>query len=434
MIIGGGPGPAATAFPDPPTGSPGEVGSIARALSQASEDLDHAGAGMRAASATLAQDWQGYAAQAYHACSDGLTSVAQGGAASFRECAEAVSGYARALDHAQSEIRRLRGLYDAEMAAQANAATALNGLANKLGSATKPAAVKDLNSQIFAAQTAGTNAATGATGYARQANAVLEEFRGAETRYAQVLSGATLTPGGRPAPGGPWVPFASAGSPGPGFGVPTTVGGVVPGVLPSLYGGTIPVGNPWSSPIPGYGVYKDATTPEAVPDGIITDGTMLAASFFAAGPLGDLGAGALRSLGEALGIGGAGSAAITAAGRTAYAERVLGALESGETRSSPFSGALSSAAARRAAAEIQTEISQATVRAKAIETVVNAVSSKLPTGVPAFITEVANRGWAYVGWSMGKLVSVQSALIKIGSPTALAAAQVIGVILKVVGR
>jgi uncharacterized protein YukE len=434
MIIGGGPGPAATAFPDPPTGSPGEVGSIARALSQASEDLDHAGAGMRAASATLAQDWQGYAAQAYHACSDGLTSVAHGGAASFRDCAEAVSGYARALDHAQSEIHRLRGLYDAEMAAQANAATALNGLASKLASATKPAAVKDLNSQMSTAQTAGMSAATGATGYARQANAVLEEFRGAESRYAQVLSGATLTPGGRPAPGGPWVPFASAGSPGPGFGVPTAVGGVVPGVLPSLYGGTIPVGNPWSSPIPGYGVYKDATTPEAVPDGIITDGAMLAASFFAAGPLGDLGAGALRSLGEALGIGGAGSAAITAAGRTAYAERVLGALESGETRSSSLAGVMREGAGDRAAAEIQIEINQAQVRAKGLETLVNVAGKRLPVGVPQIITELANRGWMYANWTVAKLVSAQSALIKLGTPTALAAGQVIGIILKVVGR
>jgi hypothetical protein len=314
------------------------------------------------------------------------------------------------------------------------AATALNGLASKLASATKPAAVQDLNSQISTAQTAGMNAATGATGYARLANAVLEEFRGAESRYAQVLSGATLTPGGRPAPGGPWVPFASAGSPGPGFGVPTAVAGVVPGVLPSLYGGTIPVGNPWSSPIPGYGVYKDATTPEAVPDGIITDGAMLAASFFAAGPLGDLGAGALRSLGEALGIGGAGSAAMTAAGRTAYAERVLGALETGETRSSSLAAVMREGAGDRAAAEIQIEINQAQVRAKGLETLVNVAGKRLPVGVPQIITELANRGWMYANWTVAKLVSAQSALIKIGTPTALAAGQVIGIILKVVGR
>ncbi|MDQ6775094.1 MAG: hypothetical protein M3071_02490 [Actinomycetota bacterium] len=433
MIPGGNPGGGSVGFPNPPTGSPGEIAAIARSLSSAADDLDRVGGGLRGASSTLAQDWQGYAANAYHASSDGLATVAHGGAASFRDCAKALSGYSSVLDHAQSEIRRLRRLYDAEMAAQASAASALTGLQSKLASATKPAAVTNLTSQISTAQTAAQNAATGATGYAGQASTVLADFKRAETRYADVLNGTTLTPGGRPALGGPWLPFAPAGAAGPGFGAPTTDGGVLPGALAAAYGGVIPVGNPWASPIPGYGVYEDGHTPEAVPDGVITQAAVLVGSFFAAGPLGDLGAGVLRSLGEALGIGGAGSAAVTAAGERAYAEKVLAALENGATRNTSLTAILRGAAGNRADAAIMKEITQAQVRAQAIATAVKMAGSKLPTGVSDIITEIANRGWAYSSWSAGKLVSAQSALIKVGTPVALAAAQVIGAILKAVG-
>src|SRR6202035_1084994 len=128
VIPGGNPGGGGVAFPNPPTGSPGEITAIARSLSSAADDLERVGGGLRGASATLAQDWQGYAANAYHASSEGLATVAHGGAASFRDCAQALSGYSSALDHAQSEIHRLRGLYDAEVAAQASAAGTIGGL------------------------------------------------------------------------------------------------------------------------------------------------------------------------------------------------------------------------------------------------------------------------------------------------------------------
>jgi uncharacterized protein YukE len=241
MIIAGDPGTAsgAAGFPDPPTGSPGGVAAIARSLSSAAEDFDRVHGRLNVASSTLAEDWQGYAAAAYHACSDGLASVARGGAESFRDCADALTGYSRALDHAQSEIHRLRGLYDAAMAAEASAAGAVSGLQNKLGAATKQSDITKLSDKISSDQTAVQNAGFSASGYARQATAVLEEFRQAESRYAQVLDGARLTPNGGPAPGSPFEPFEPVGAPGPGFGVPATVGSVVPGLLAGAFGGVI---------------------------------------------------------------------------------------------------------------------------------------------------------------------------------------------------
>jgi hypothetical protein len=305
---GAGPG-GAGAFPDPPTGSPGELAGVSRALAGAGEDLDRVETGLRGASATLAADWQGYAAAAYHACSDGLAGVAHGGAESFRDCARAVSGYAAALDHTQSEIRHLRTLYDAACAAETAASGAVSDLHLRLAAAAKPHEISSLGSQLSRAQSDAQSAATSAVAYARQASDVLTEFHQAESRYAAVLDGATLTPGGAPAPGGPWLPFEPAGTPGPGFGTPYTAAGPVPGLLASVFGGVIPVGDAWNSPIPGYGVYMDATTPEAVADGDLTTAIVGVATLGAARVLTDLGEGALRAVVARIGIGDAGPAA-----------------------------------------------------------------------------------------------------------------------------
>jgi uncharacterized protein YukE len=338
-VIAGG-NPAGTAgvggFPDPPTGSPGDIAAIARALSGAADDLEHVDGGLRGASATLATDWQGYAAAAYHGASDGLASVARGGAESFRDCARAVSGYSGALEQAQSEIHRLRVLYDAAMAAEASAGSTVSGLQNKLASATKPAQISKLNTGISSAQSDAQNAAFDASGYARRASSTLDEFKHTQARYAQVLSGARLTPGGGPAPGSPFVPFEPAGAPGPGFGVPLTAGAIFPGLLSSAYGGVIPVGNPWANPIPGYGRYEDDTTPEAVPTNDLANAVALVAAPEAAGPVEDLLGSGARTLAERLGIGTAErEAAQGAAGQAAARSGDIGAMNRLEFEASP---------------------------------------------------------------------------------------------------
>ena len=80
MIAGGDGGGAGTAFPDPPKGSPGEIGAIARSFHDAAAQLDQCEHGLKGASAGLAGDWQGYAANAYQASSSGLAVLARAAA------------------------------------------------------------------------------------------------------------------------------------------------------------------------------------------------------------------------------------------------------------------------------------------------------------------------------------------------------------------
>jgi len=438
MIIGGDPGgggPGSAAFPAAPQGSPGGIAAAARTLSQAGDELDRAEGGLHGASSMLASDWQGYAAAAYHSSSDGLASVARAGAETFRECAQAVSGYGRALDHAQSEIRRLRVLYDEAKSHQ----TAASGLASRLEgallAATKQSEVTRLDTQIKTATGQGQDAGHEADGYALQASHVLTEFRAAEARYAAVLSGDR--PG---SPGAPFAfPFSGGGSPGPGFGVPFNAfgplgaGSFVPGGL-NAYNGVIPVGNPWSSPIPGYGVYMDATRPEAVPTDDLTDAILFIAPLFA-GPVGDLGASALRQLAADFGIGAAGRAAVTDAGQEAIDRALAEAFSSGATRYTRLSEIIRGALKDGNLARAEAEIEQGETRAALSDLALKIADEKdlLPSGASDILSELAEHGWVYKGNAIAKLVTVRDALLRLGTPAGRAAARALDGILNTIG-
>jgi uncharacterized protein YukE len=438
MIIAGDPGgggPGSAAFPAAPQGSPGGIAAAARALSQAGDELDHTEAGLHGASSMLASDWQGYAAAAYHASSSGLASVARAGAETFRECAQAVSGYGRVLDHAQSEIRRLRVLYDDAKGRQAAASGLAGRLEGALLGATKQSDVTRLDTQVKTATGQGQDAGHEADGYALQASRVLSEFRAAEARYTAVLSGDR--------PGSPGTPFASpfsgAGSPGPGFGVPFNTfgplgtGSFVPAGL-NAYNGVIPVGNPWSSPIPGYGVYLDATTPEAVPTDDLTDAILFIAPLFA-GPAGDLGASALRQLAADLGIGAAGRAAVTDAGQEAIDRALADAFSSGATRYTRLSQIIRGALNEGNLARAEAEIEQGETRAAISDLALKIADAKdlLPSGVSDILSELAERGWVYKGYAIAKLVTVRDALLRLGTPAGRSAARALDGILNTIG-
>ncbi len=267
-----GSGTGAASFPDPPKGDPGAIAAIARTLSGAGDELHHVGSGLRAASASLALDWQGYAASAYHSSSQGLAAVAHGGSGEFRDCAHAVAGYGTALDHAQSEIKRLRMLWERGPAADDD-----GDRSRPTGSARRPRPPpprRGRPAEHPAAQRPDQASGAGreADGYARRAQQVLDDFTHTASGYEQTLAGTR--------PGTPGTPFGSAvrraRRPSPGFGAPLEpfagpgAGVVAPDGLSNLTG-VIPVGDPWNSPIPGYGFYKDATTPEAVPDDDLTN-------------------------------------------------------------------------------------------------------------------------------------------------------------------
>lgn len=432
MIIGGDPGSEGSGsgdgFPDPPTGSPGEIGAIARALEGAAEDFESLESGLRGASATLAEDWQGYAAAAYHACSDGLASVARGGVESFHDCAHAVSGYSRALDHAQSEIRRLRVLYDAAMAAEASASTAAGGLQNKLAAAKKPAEVTKLNNKITSDDTDAQNAAYDAGGYARQATAVLDEFNAAQARYTQVLTGARLTPNGGPAPGSPFLPSEPAGAPGPWFGAPAFAGAA--GNLPGAYGGVIPAGNPLSvsDQIPGYGIYYDATHGNLTSPADLTDVIVAVVSLGTGGPLEDLAARAAARLG----IGAAGRVAVDEAGEAAYKQTMKDLLDRGLNKSL----ARANAGVARSTAVDDTTAAQAAARKTLVVGTVKALGQRgvLPTGVADAVSAWAQGNGMYTGWAVAKLVSLRIALVKSGSSAGFQAARAVAGILKLMGK
>jgi uncharacterized protein YukE len=169
MIPGGDSGGPGAGFPDPPKGSPGEIAAIARSFHDAAGQLDQCEHGLKGASAGLAGDWQAYAANAYQASTNGLATVARAAAETFRECGGSMSGYAKALAHAQSEIQRLRRLYDEAQTRQTNAATAASHLSTKLAAATKPADVHQLQCELTHASNQATGAADEASGYAGRA-------------------------------------------------------------------------------------------------------------------------------------------------------------------------------------------------------------------------------------------------------------------------
>ncbi len=96
----------------------------------------------------------------------------------------------------------------------------------------------------------------------------------------QALAG-EQAPASRPLPqGSPFNPlFRRVGEAGFGFGVPFTAafGGLAPGGL-QAFDGVIPVGDPWNSPIPGYGTYMDALHGNATSPDDLTNAIEMVAS------------------------------------------------------------------------------------------------------------------------------------------------------------
>lgn len=409
-------------FPDPPKGSPGAITASAHTLSSAADELEHAHGGLLGANAALESDWQGYAAAAYHASSSALASVAQGGISEFRQCAQAVSSYATALDHAQSEIRRLKTLYEDAKRRQGAAGMLAGSLGNALGSATHPADVTRLSAQITAAERQATDAGTEADGYARLATTALDQFKQEAFRYVAVLDG--LRPG---TSGGPFgSPFAGTGNPGSGFGSPfsgpmLSLSPFTPGAL-APYSGVIPVGDPWNSPVPGYGTYLDSKTQglSSPPD------LTLAIGFLAggiAGPLADVGAGALRSVAESFGVGAGRDAAETASRKVAQ-EILDKARASGLTRSTSMSSVLQQANAAGRAEAARIEASQLAGRKLLAKQAIDAAASSglLKPGMKEILGEIVDRGSFYLGRGKSELSGVASTLSGSSNPAVRAIA------------
>ena len=211
-------------FPEPPPGSPGGVRQAARSLAEAGRGYEGAASRLSGASGALRADWQGWAADSYMACTDGIAARLRTGVSVFEACEKALSSFADALDHAQDEIRRLRGLYDDARARQAQAAIAIVDLGADLIGA-KPAEVDGIQDRIDAAATQESRAGDEAERLRRRAEDVLQRFKEEERAAADVLEGDTLATSGALGAGlmGGGV---GGGLSGPGFGVPA--GGLAP--------------------------------------------------------------------------------------------------------------------------------------------------------------------------------------------------------------
>ncbi|HEY5430470.1 MAG TPA: hypothetical protein VIK04_15240, partial [Solirubrobacteraceae bacterium] len=196
------------------------------------------------------------------------------------------------------------------------------------------------------------------------------------------------------------------------------------------YNGVIPVGNPWKSPIPGYGYYKDATTPEAVPTNDLTNLVLLLAPL-AAGPAGDLEESALRQLAESMGLGTGGRAAVDAAERKAYDE-TLAELRAAEGKSTSLPELLKQAGQAGKSAAASTEVTQREVTAGWADVALDAAdrAGVLPPGAKHVLSDVAHRGWAYTSYAAAQLGALQAKLIAAGGTAARIAANAIGAILR----
>jgi uncharacterized protein YukE len=435
LAPGGGGAGGAVPFPDPPKGDPGAIDGCANTLKRAAGELEHAETGLHGANGSLQSDWQGFAAQAYHAASTGLAAVARGGAETFRECASAVSRYGADLDHVQSELRGLKQLYDDALRRQA----AANGLAGKLqtalGATTKPSEVSKLGTQIGNAQQQALDAGNEANGYARRAQDLVNGFKGKAQGYAATLSGQ------QPGHLGPLgSPFSAPGTPGPGFGIPDP-GGLFGGVNPDgldPYRGVIPVGDPWNSYIPGYGYYMDATHGNATSPGDLTDLITFLAGGLAAGPLKDLGERALSTIAGGLGYGSAAAEGLSEAqireATNALDELVASGAARGSTPLRDLAPTAINDGRSLGAAKYAVDLHE--VRATLSDVLVKIADSKvpLPAGASDIASELMHRGWVYSSYALARLGQLQHMLEASGSPAARAAASTIGTILRASAR
>lgn len=439
MASGGG---GAMPFPDPPKGDPGAIAGAARTLHAAADDLHTAHGGLRGASSQLESDWQGYAANAYHAAAGGLTSVATAAAQEFRDCATAVAAYGTALDHAQQEMKRLKHLYDDALRRQAAALKLAQHLAGSITAHTKPAELTRTNTQIGNCNTQAGDAVTEANGYARRATQVKSDFHQTAGRQQEVLDGAR--PGGH-AHGPFGSPFSPTGHPGPGFGAPFTnfnlpgaspgPSGFTPGGL-DAYNGVIPVGDPWHSPIPGFGMWMDHITPEAVPTDDLTNVIALLASFGAAGAARDLGGAALKALLESVGGGSAGREVLDRAETRAFQQTLKELMDDGAAHSQPLKGMLAEATQAGRLARAEAALGQGQVRREVVKRIIAAAAHfyRLPPGVQDGLNAFVDHGSTYLNGMVVKLVELQSRLTATGTGSARAAARVIGAILRGLGR
>lgn len=396
--LGGSPAPAAGSgsvpgFPQIPLGSPGEIDGIARSLQQAATDLDSSQRTLLGAEGTLYGDWQGDAASAYMAASGSLAGVVSAAATTFREVAGALNGYAGVLDRTQSEMGRLRGLYEGAVQRQALASSTVGGLTNALGAATKPAQVHQLQGDITRASGQVTDAGDEASGYVRQAVQLLDEFHREESRYMQVVQGGRIGHDPSLPVGSPLAPpIMGAGIPGVGFGVPyfTSVAtGFIPGGL-DPFNGVAQVGDPWNSPIPGYGVYMDSITPEVEPTNDLTDAITFFAAPVAAGPIDDILANGATAIAERFGIGSIGRQAVDTAEQDAIAERfAAGNYRTGDPLNTAKMREVYDAGTT---ARIDTEASQAASRKTVLDQAVDGAgkSGRLP--LPPGATDIIRNG------------------------------------------
>jgi uncharacterized protein YukE len=434
LAAGGGAG-GAMPFPDPPKGDPGAISGCASVLQRAAGDLDHAEAGLHGANGSLQADWQGFAAQAYHAASSGLAAVTRGGAQTFRECASAVSRYGSDLDHVQSELRGLKRLYEDALRRQAAADGLAGRLQTALGSATKQSEISTLGTQIGNAQQQALDAVTEANGHARRAQNLVNDFKRKAQGYAAALSGQAL---GHPGPLG--SPFSAPGMPGAGFGIPNP-GGLFPGVNPDgldPYRGVIPVGDPWNSSIPGYGIYMDATHGNATSPDDLTDLITFFAGGLAAGPLKDLGERALSTVLGGLGYGSAAAEGLSAAQIREATNALDELVASGAARGSTPLRDLAPTAIDdgRALGAAKYAVDLHEVRATLGDLLLKVANSKvpLPPGASEIASEVMHRGWVYSSYALARLGQLQHALEASASPVAREAANAMGTILRASGR
>jgi len=427
-----GEGGSNAAFPDPPTGSPDEIHSIAGSLHQSATELEQTAHTLGTATETLNADWSGYAATAYRASSGALAAAARGASASLRDCAVAVAGYAGALEDAQQEMARLRRQYDDAKGREAAAAAGAATLGVHLAAAKKPAAIHQLQGELSRANHNASDAGDEATGCASRAVQALADFHHAESQYMQTLAGGQVSVGGRSLPANSPLapPFRQLGAPGPGFGVPYNPFGVVPGGL-NQYNGVLPVGDKWHSEIPGYSTYLDGRTPVEPTDDLTTAITFLAAPI-GAKAVEELLATGGRALAEAVGIGSAGRDAAENAGNQVYREIFANARASGTTRSNSFASIAKQAAKAGNAKVVETELAQAEVRAKLAETVADAAGK---AGVPVpglreITSEIATRGWIYSGYVRARAAGVASRFLRSTNPTTQAVGRLLQTILQ----
>jgi uncharacterized protein YukE len=424
MSSGGGAGIAA--FPDPPQGDPGQIADAARRLTDAGGSLDDVETGLRGASNEVALDWQGYAASLYHGCTEQLTGIARGAAETFRDCAHAVSSYGRDLDDVQQKVKALKTQYDDAVHRQQTATGQALGFSNQITSATKPDDATRLSGEASAASRQAGDATGDANHYAQLATQAINDFKDKARGYASTLEG--IDPG---TPGGPLAsPFVASGSPGPTFGFPGLRNPLTGGSpTPVDLTGVAHVGDPWNSPIPGYGTHMDATHGNLQSTDDLTDLILLLAAPVAGKAVEGLGGAALDWL---TGKG------VSKSGEIAIDKIEQKVLEGGRNLPGRFSNAGRTALERAGLKDPdvpltpkELEEGQAEFDRFIKKTAAQLADQTgvLPPTVRELVDEFIDGGAAYRNYPVAKIAEARAALARMNNPAAKALGQVLGTIL-----